>query len=139
VVEVKILLKIGASFEKVWNIISKVDNDPNYWKGIHRIRNISRERNTITREIQLPNGNKCKQKITLIPKEGIHVQWMKGPLVGTKDITLIDNGSTTIIRVQINYKPGKVTCVWSASVLDELQSEVEHALQLIKKQAERKP
>lgn len=133
------MLQVNAPFEKMWNIISKVDNDPNYWKSIIRIRNTSRDRNTITREIHLSNGSKCQQKITLFSKEGIHIQWTKGPIVGTKDIMLIDNGSTTIIRIQINYKLGEVAGGGSASVLDELQSEAEHALQLIKKQVECKP
>ena len=135
-VEVDIMLQVNVPFEKIWNIISKVDNDPNYWKSISCIRNTSRDGNTIIRKVQLSNGSKCQQKITLFPKEGIHVQWMKGPIIGTKDIMLVDNGSTTIIRVQINYKLGKVTRARSTSVLDELQSEAEHALQLIKKQVE---
>jgi len=135
-VEVDIMLQVNVPFEKIWNIISKVDNDPDYWKSISRIKNTSRDGNTIIRNIQLSNGSKCQQKITLFPKEGIHIQWMKGPIIGMKDIMLVDNGSTTIIRVQINYKLGKVTRARSTNILDELQSEAEHALQLIKKQVE---
>lgn len=135
-VEVDIMLQVNASFEKIWNIISKVDNDPNYWKSISCIRNTSRDGNTIIRKVQLSNGSKCQQKITLFPKEGIHVQWMKVPIIGTKDIMLVDNGSTTIIRVQINYKLGKVTRARSTNILNELKSEAEYALQLIKKQVE---
>ena len=135
-VEVDIMLQVNVPFEKIWNIISKVDNDPNYWKSISRIKNTSRDGNTIIRKVHLSNGSKCQQKITLFPKEVIHVQWMKGPVIGTKDIMLVDNGSTTIIRVQINYKLGKVTRARSTNILDELQSEAEHALQLIKKQVE---
>ncbi|MGB9003675.1 MAG: hypothetical protein WCC52_07715 [Nitrosotalea sp.] len=134
-VEVDIMLQVNAPFENIWNIISKVDNDPNYWKSIISIKNISRDRNTVTRKIHLSNGSKCQQKITLFPKEGIHIQWTKGPIVGTKDIMIIDNGSITIIRIQINYNL-KVAGDKFASVLEELQSEAEHVLQLIKKQAE---
>ncbi len=129
------MLQVNATFEKIWNIISKIDNDPNYWKNIISIKNISRDRNTVTRDIRLSNGSKCQQKITLFPKEGIHIQWTKGPIVGTEDIMIIDNGGIVIIRIQINYKL-EVACDKSASVLEELQSEAEHALQLIKKQAE---
>lgn len=135
-IEVDIMIQINATFEKIWRIISKVDNDPKYWKGISHIRNISRDGNTIIRKIQLSNGINCQQKITLFPKEGIHIQWTKGPIVGTKDIMLVDNGSTTIIRVQINYKLGEIIRSRSTNILDELQSEAEHALQIIKKQTE---
>ena len=138
-VEVDIMLQINATFEKVWNIISAVDNDRNYWKEIVRIKNISQDGNVIAREIHLLNGNKCEQRITLFPKEGIHMQWTKGPFSGIKDIMLIDNGSTTIIRVQINYKLERAGNVDSTSVLEELQYEAERALKLIKKEAECKP
>lgn len=133
------MIQINATFEKIWKIISKVDNDPKYWKGINHIRNISRDGNTIIRRIQLSNGIKCQQKITLFPKEGIHIRWTKGPIVGTKDIMLVDNGSTTIIRVQINYKLGEIIRARSTNILNELQSEAEHALHIIKKQTEFKP
>lgn len=138
-VEIDIMIQINATFEKIWKIISKVDNDPKYWKGINHIRNISRDGNTIIRRIQLSNGIKCQQKITLFPKEGIHIRWTKGPIVGTKDIMLVDNGSTTIIRVQINYKLGEIIRARSTNILNELQSEAEHALHIIKKQTEFKP
>ncbi len=130
------MLQVNATFEKIWNVISKVDNDPNYWKNIIHIKNISSDRNIITREIQLSNGNKCQQKITLFSKERIHIQWTKGPIVGTKDIMLINNGGTVIIRIQMDYRLDKVASGGSTSVLDELQSEAEYALRLIKKQVE---
>ncbi len=137
--EVDIMLRVNSTFEKVWSIISDVDNDQNYWKGINRIKNISKVGNVLVREIYLSDGNKCEQRITLFPKEGIHIQWTKGPLPGTTDIMLIDNGSTTIIRILINYKRTGKNDVNSTKILAELQSETERALKLIKKEAERKP
>ncbi|HKU32340.1 MAG TPA: hypothetical protein VJR22_00655 [Candidatus Nitrosotalea sp.] len=138
-VEVDIMLKINTTFEKVWNIISKIENDRNYWKGIVRIKNISNDRNVVEREIYLANGNKYHQKITLFPKEGIHIRWTKGTVTGTKDIMLIDGGNTTIVRVQINYKPRGAVRIGSRGILEELQSQTENALELIKKEAECKP
>lgn len=138
-IEVDIMLKINTTFEKVWNIISNVDNDRNYWKEIVSIKNISRDRNVVVREIYLANGNKCHQKITLFPKEGIHIRWTKGTITGIKDVMLIDSGNTTVIRVQISYKPRGAVHIGSRGVLEELQSETENALELIKKEAECKP
>lgn len=135
VAEVVIMVQINASFGKIWNIISNVDNDQNYWKEITRIRNISKNRNVVTREVRLSNGSKCQQKISLFPKEGIHVQWTKGPIIGIKDIMLIDYGETTIIRIQINYKL-KDGLGGPVDVLKELRTEAEYALQAIKRQAE---
>ena len=131
------MVQISAPYEKVWKIISDVDNDPSYWKGIVRIRNTSREKNSVVREAQLLDGSKCQQKITLFPKEGIHMRWTKGTMLGIKDIMLIDNGSSTVIRVQINYKHD-VPRTEAGGVIREMQSEAERALRLIKRAAESK-
>ncbi|MGI0046503.1 MAG: hypothetical protein ACREBB_04865 [Nitrosotalea sp.] len=137
-VKVSIMLQVNASFEKIWDMISNVDDDSNYWTETVRIKNLSKNRNGVTREVRLSDGRKCQQKVTLFPKERIHIRYTKGPMIGIKDLMLIDKGRMSIIRVQINYKleAGQDK---SASVLKELQSEAEHALHLIKKHAERKP
>ncbi len=138
-IEVDVMLKINTTFEKVWSIISNVDNDHNYWKKIVRIKNISRDRNVVVREIYMSSGSKYHQKITLFPKEGMHIRWTKGTVTGIKDIMLIDNGNTTVIRVQISYKPRGAVRIGSRGILEELQSEAENALELIKKEAEFNP
>jgi len=138
-IEVDVMLKINTTFEKVWSIISNVDNDHNYWKKIVRIKNISRDRNVVVREIYMSSGSKYHQKITLFPKEGMHIRWTKGTITGIKDIMLIDSGNTTIIRVQISYKPRGAVRIGSRGILEELQSEAENALELIKKEAEFNP
>lgn len=138
-IEVDVMLKINTTFEKVWSIISNVDKDHNYWKKIVRIKNISRDRNVVVREIYMSSGSKYHQKITLFPKEGMHIRWTKGTVTGIKDIMLIDNGNTTVIRVQISYKPRGAVRIGSRGILEELQSEAENALELIKKEAEFNP
>lgn len=134
--EVDITLKVNSRLERVWTIVSDTDNDYNYWKEIHKIKNISKERNVIERDVYLYNGDKCHQRITLFPKEGLHVRWTRGIITGVKDIMLIDNGNTTIIRVQINYKNGGAVRVGVPNMLDEFKSGTETALKLIKKDAE---
>ncbi|HJT10675.1 MAG TPA: hypothetical protein VJ771_07820 [Candidatus Nitrosotalea sp.] len=138
-IEVDVMLKVNTTFEKVWNIISDVDNDHKYWKEIVQIKNTSRGRNVVVREIYMSNGSKYHQKITLFPKEGIHIRWTKGTITGIKDIMLIDSGNTTVIRVQISYKPRGAVRIGSRDILEELQSETENALEMIKKEAERNP
>jgi hypothetical protein len=39
-VEIKVSAQIGAPLESVWNIISKVDDDPKFWNLTKKIRNI---------------------------------------------------------------------------------------------------
>ncbi len=135
-IKIETKMQIVASQEKVWNIISKIDDDPRYWKGITYIRNISKNRNVITREVSLANGSKCNQRITLFPREGIHIRYTGGPMVGIKDILLTGIGNVTIIEVQIDCRLSGVVRLIPKSVLEELQTESEFALQLIKEEAE---
>ncbi|MGI0073439.1 MAG: SRPBCC family protein [Nitrosotalea sp.] len=137
--EIDVRIQVNAPQEKVWNVISKVDNDPNYWKGITSIRNISKDRNVITREVTLVNGSKSYQKVILFPKEGIHIRFMKGPIIGIKDILLVNNGNVTILEAQLDYKSSGLTRLIPKSILEELQFEAELALQLIKEEVEEKP
>lgn len=134
-IEINVKLQINASQDKVWNIISKVDDDPHYWKGMTSIRNISKNRNVITRKVSLVDGTKCHQKVTIFPKDGIHITWTRGPMVGIKDILLF-SGSSTVLEVQMRYRLIGVVRLVPKSILNELQSEAELALQLIKEEAE---
>ncbi len=134
--KIEVRLQINAPQDEVWKIVSKIGNDPRYWKRIILLRNISRDRNFTTREITLLDGSKCFQKITLFPKEGIHIRSSRGPIVGIKDILLTSIGNTTILEVQMNYKiPGVVRLI-PRSMVEELQLEAEQALQLIKQEVE---
>lgn len=131
-------LSINTSREKIWNIISKIDNDLHYWKGITAIRNFSKNQNVTTREVTLVNGSKSLQKVTLFPKEGIHIRCTKGPIVGIKDI-LLNGSNTTILEVQMSYKLSDVVQLVPRNVVDDIRYETELALKLIKGEAENSP
>ena len=80
---------IKASIEKVWDIISDLDNESKFWKGTKEVRNISKEENTVNREITIVFRNqKCLQKVMLHPKEKIEAVFRKGIIKGTKTINL---------------------------------------------------
>ncbi|MGI0047356.1 MAG: SRPBCC family protein [Nitrosotalea sp.] len=138
-IKIEIKTQIAASQEKVWNIISKIDDDSQYWKGITGIRNISKNRNVTAREISRVNGSKCYQKVTLFPREGIHIRYTNGPMVGIKDILLTSIGDVTILEIQMDYRLSGVVRLVPKSILKELQFEAELALQLIKEEAEEAP
>ena len=129
-------IQINAPQEKVWRIISKIDNDPVYWRGITSIRNISKEQNIVTRNVFLGKDNRCQQKVILFPKDGIHIKWLKGPIIGVKDIMVYPLGSATILEVEMNYAPSGVVGLFSRNAAKYLQQESELALQLIKEEAE---
>ena len=135
-VEIDAKIQINAPHEKVWKIISKIDNDPIYWKGTTRIRNISKEQNVITRYVFLGKDNKCQQRVIIFPKEGVHIKWLKGPIMGVKDILLSAHGNTTTLEIQMSYTLTGVVGLFSKNTTKELQSEAELALQLIKEESE---
>ena len=135
-VEIDTKIQINAPQENVWKIISKVDNDPAYWKGTTHIRNISKEQNVITRDVFLGKDNKCQQRVILFPKEGVHIKWLKGPIIGIKDILLFAHGNTSVLEAQMNYKIHGVIGLFSKTATKDLQIETDLALQLIKKESE---
>jgi ribosome-associated toxin RatA of RatAB toxin-antitoxin module len=101
---------INSSIEKLWNIISDVDRDPEYWHGTKSIKNIKKEGNIIERETTISFKNsRCKEIITLDEnnKNKIKIEIIEGPIHGEKTITLekIDTDSTKIAVIwNINLK-----------------------------------
>jgi len=91
--------EINSRIDKIWNIISNVDKDPEYWHGTRSIKNIKKEGNTIEREVIISFKNyKCKEIVSLYNKNKITIEMVEGPLIGRKTITLekLDENITRI-------------------------------------------
>jgi len=89
-------VEIKAPIEKVWNLVSDLDNEPKFWKGTKEIRNISKDGNMINREITIAfRDQKCLQDVTLYPREKIQAVFTKGIIKGTKIINLREKNSNT--------------------------------------------
>lgn len=138
-VEIKVKLQIDAPLEKVWEIVSRVDDDPKFWNLTKRIRNLSKRENEIVREVIVGKVEKCHQKVTLVPKEAIHVLWTKGVITGTKDIVLTSLGHATLLEVSMDYTLSGPARFFSGGIKEELQIEAELAADLIKEKAEGRP
>jgi carbon monoxide dehydrogenase subunit G len=131
-------IDIKAPIEKIWNIISDLDNEPEFWKGTKEVRNISKEDNKVNREITIAfRDQKCLQDVTLYPKEKIQAEFTKGIINGTKTITLNkkDKGATleTVWDIKLSGMMGMFTGI----VKKHIKSGTEQALQSIKHEAER--
>ncbi len=73
----------------VWEIISDLDNEPEYWYGTKEVRNISKEGNVIKREIvQNFRNHKILQEVTLHPEDSIGIKYLKGLTEGVKTISI---------------------------------------------------
>jgi carbon monoxide dehydrogenase subunit G len=134
--EMKSSTMINAPVEKVWSIISDIDDDIKFWKAITSIRNLSIEKNVVKREVVLGKVNKCLQTVTLFPKEKILTEWTKGSILGTKEITLLSQGNTTQLDVTMDYKFSGIAGFMSGKIKKDIQNESDRAVEMIKEIAE---
>ena len=135
--EIHAFVEINAPLDKVWNIVSDLDNEPKFWKGTKEIRNISKENNVITREVTIAfRDSKCMQIVTLHPKEKIHAEFTKGIINGTKTINLQPKGSSTHLEAVWSIKLSGMMGMFTGMVKKHIQSGTEQALQSIKQEAE---
>ena len=74
--------QIHASLDKIWNIISDIDREPEFWHGTKSVKNMRKDGNVVERETVIAFRNAvCKEIVTLDAKNL--------PITGTKDIRII--------------------------------------------------
>ncbi len=135
---IEISTQVNAPTDKVWDIISDLDNETKYWKGTKQIRNISKEGNKITREITLVfRDSKCMQQITLSPKEKIEAVFTNGLLKGTKTIILKPKEKGVSLEAVWDIKLSGMMGMFTGMVKKHIRNGKEQALQSIKEEAER--
>ena len=136
--EIRASIEINAPLEKVWNLVSDLDNEPKFWKGTKEIRNISKENNIVTREVTIAfKDSKCIQTVTLYPKEKIHAEFTKGIINGTKTVSLQQEVNSTHLEAVWNIKLSGMMGMFTGMVKKHIQSGTEQALQSIKQEAEK--
>ena len=99
---------INTKIDNLWDTISDVDKDPDYWHGIKSVKNIKKEGNIIERETIISfKESRCKEIVTLSPKYQTTTEIVEGPLVGWKTVTVdkIDENNTRInVKWDIHLK-----------------------------------
>ena len=129
---------INASVDRIWEVVSDLDNEPKFWKGTKSIRNISKDGNTITREVTIAfKDSKCMQTITLQPKERIFAEFTEGIINGTKTIQLIPEGEKTRLEAIWDMKLSGMMGMFTGMVKKHIKSGTEQALQAIKQEVEK--
>jgi hypothetical protein len=84
-VDFHITKQIEASQDSIWNIISDVDREPEFWHGTKSIKNIRKNGKVIEREVVIAFRNSiCKEVITLNPKNSVEKKITDGVIIGTK-------------------------------------------------------
>jgi len=131
-------IQINAPAEKVWDLVSDIDNEPKFWKGTKEVRNISREGDVVNREIVIAfRDQKCQQKVTLYPKEKIVAVFTKGIISGSKDVKLVSQENQTLLEVNWDIKLTGVMGMFTGMIKKHIRSGTDLALQSIKEELER--
>ena len=131
-------IEINATLEKVWEVISDIDNEPKFWKGTKEVKTLSTEGNIIKREITIAfRDQKCLQEIQLKPKESIRAKFTKGILNGTKTITLIPKSNSVLIETSWDIKLSGMMNMFTGVIKNHIKSGTEQALKSIKEEIEK--
>ena len=130
--------KVNSTVEKVWEVISDIDNEPRFWKGTKEVKTLSKEGDVIKREITIAfRDQKCLQEIQLKPKEEIKAKFTKGILDGTKIITLIPKNNTVILETTWDIKLSGKMNMFTAIIKNHIKSGTEQAMKSIKEEIEK--
>ncbi len=135
-IEVKV--KIDAPAEKVWLVVSDIDNEPKFWKGTKEVRNISKKENVVEREVTIAfRDQKCMQVVTLIPMKQIHAKFTKGIINGEKTVSLTPEGDSTTLQTVWDIKLTGMMSMFTGMIKNHIKSGTEQAMQSIKEEIER--
>ena len=131
-------IKIASSVDKVWGIVSDLDNETKYWKGTKEIHNISKEGNKIKREVIIAfKDSKCLQEVTLYPKEKIVAEFTKGIILGTKTINLKLINDEVLLEALWDMKLSGMMGMFTGMIKKHVKNGTEQALHAIKEEVER--
>ena len=128
---------MAAPVSKVWNVISDVDSEPEYWHGTKSVKNLSRTGNTIEREVTIAfKDSVCRQRVTLDPEKSIRIDITDGPLRGSKEITLTPVGDGTKVDVAWDIRLAGFLGMFSGMVKKHIGEGTVDALERIAKAVE---
>ncbi len=128
-----------ATLDRVWEVVSDVDNETKYYDGLNSVKNLSKIGNVIEREVVVGYlRHEGRQTVTLYPKKSVEVKMTQGPMIGTRLTTLspLPNSNT---RVDVSWRMEfRVPIFVRGMVKREIEKGTENALNRIAKEAESK-
>ena len=135
---IQVEVEINASIEKVWDIVSDIDNEPKFWKGTKEVRNISKEGNTINREVIIAfRDQKCLQEVKIYPKEKIEARFIKRIIEGEKIVSLTTKDEKTILSTYWDIRLTGMMSMFTGMIKKHIKSGTKQAMQSIKEEIER--
>ncbi len=137
-VSINAKVEVNASVDRIWDIVSDVDKDPEYWKGLNSVQNTRKEKNLVERNVKVGfMGSAGHQIIKLNPKKWIDLTMTSGPMKGSREIRLVSLGDTkTKLEVSWDFQFSKVPIFARAFVKSQIESVTKDALEKIADVAE---
>ena len=101
-VSIVVTQEIPAPLDKVWGIISDIDNEPRYWHGIKSVKNIHKDGNTIERDIVIAfRESKCREIVVLDPKKSVKANIIDGIMRGTEKNIMVNSNGTNRTKIDV--------------------------------------
>jgi carbon monoxide dehydrogenase subunit G len=127
---------ISATTDRVWTIISNVDNETQYWPSFKEIKNINEKGNIIEREVTIsagPQNNTSRQIVTLYPDQmKIQSNLTSGLVTGSRNLeleSLSDNKSR--LDVSWNIDLSRIPIIGRGFAENGIKQTTEEALNRI--------
>ena len=132
-------IKIDAPSKTVWDLVSDLDAEPKYWKGTKSVETISRNGNTVQREVIIAfRDKKCEQTVQIVPEESIKITFTAGIILGTKTITVQKSEQMTVLSTVWDIQMTGVLGMFTGMLKKHIRGGTEQALCTIKNVAEGK-
>jgi ribosome-associated toxin RatA of RatAB toxin-antitoxin module len=141
-VSIRATVEVNASPERVWSIISEVDRESEYWKGLNSAKITKREGNIIEREVDVGfMGHKGYQTVKLSPQAlKIDVEMTDGPLIGSRctKIVSLQGEAKSRLEASWSFSYSKVPIFARGFVKTQIENVTREALEKIAIEAEGK-
>lgn len=133
---ISISREIAAPLDKVWQVVSDIDNEPQYWHGTKSVKNISRDGNVTRREAVIAfKDSKTVQTVT-VNATSVETKITEGPILGTKVVTVSPAGEKTKVDVIWDFRLAGFMSMFSGMVKKHIAEGTEQALDRIAKAVE---
>ena len=132
--EIKVSREVPAPIDKVWNIVSDIDNEAKYWSIIKNIKNINKTDTMTEREVTVqagPGGDaRTHQIVTVDPDQfAVKMNITEGPITGSRLITLTpENNTTTRVDAVWGIDLSGIPLLGKGFAIDSFQKTTENAL-----------
>ena len=135
---INVEIEINSTIDKVWEVVSDIDNEPKFWKGTKEVKNLSKDENAIKREITIAfRDQKCLQEVRIYPKEKIEAKFTKGIIEGVKTVSLNLKNEKVILSTVWDIKLTGMMGMFTGMIKKHIKSGTDQAMQSIKDEIER--